>query len=302
MAESAKVKIRKGWFKGLGRDGDRTVEDQMTGLEKLVAEVAGKTVLDAGCAEGLISIELAKAGAKSCHGLEIVERFVDIANRLADENKVLCTFEAANLNEYRLVGQPQSDIVLALAILHKLQDPSRVCGELADLAKNLMVIRLPPSGLRIVDERSGRVPHEIGDVMGAKGFTLETETTGHLGEWIGYFRRPAKAAAAPAPAPAPPPPAPAPAPVAAPAPAETKPAQSETEPAPSVTSAPDSGTNAPASETPKLDAGVADTKDPTPSITEPVGVDPADGKVETGGRLFPTEAAGRGRRVRGDSK
>lgn len=187
MAESAKVKLRKGWFLGLGRDGDRTIDQQMNGLEKLLLEVPGKTVIDAGCAEGLISMELAKAGAARCLGLEVIPRFVEVANEFVGD--LPCRFEVANLNEYDLSAVEPADIVIMLAVLHKLRDPSTVCAALARLARDLCVIRLPPYGLVIVDDRSERLPHDIGAVMAHAGFRLESETRGPLEEWVGYFRR-----------------------------------------------------------------------------------------------------------------
>ena len=52
----------KGWFSTLGLV-NRTPDQQLNGLIGCSWRVWGKTVLDVGCAEGLISIELAKAGA-----------------------------------------------------------------------------------------------------------------------------------------------------------------------------------------------------------------------------------------------
>ena len=49
---------------------DRTLAQQMMGLDRLFAEIEGKDVLDVGCAEGLLSIECAKAGADVV-GIEI---------------------------------------------------------------------------------------------------------------------------------------------------------------------------------------------------------------------------------------
>ena len=58
MNEKAKKIATIGWFTTAKRPGDRTLEQQLVGLDKVLAEVAGKTVLDAGCAEGLISMEI----------------------------------------------------------------------------------------------------------------------------------------------------------------------------------------------------------------------------------------------------
>lgn len=180
---------RKGWFVTDNRDGDRTLDQQLIGLNTLLAEAPGKTVIDAGCAEGLISMELARRGAKSCTGFEIVASHVAIARALSGAQMLPCQFVQANLNQFNLSAVPKADIVLALAILHKVKDPSALCAALADLCNDLCVIRLPPYGQVIVDARSENVPHDIGAVMESKGFTLESVEVGPLSEWLGYFRR-----------------------------------------------------------------------------------------------------------------
>lgn len=181
------MKQAKGWFLGLGRDGDRTLDQQMVGLEQLLLEVPGKSVLDAGCAEGLISIELAKAGASACTGLEVVARYIPVAREQAGD--LPCNFVHANLNDHVVQQHGPVDIVIMLAILHKLKNPSAVCAALAGMARDLVVIRLPPYGLVIRDARSNNEPHDIGAVMDAAGFTLESVVAGPLDEWLGYFRR-----------------------------------------------------------------------------------------------------------------
>lgn len=188
---------QRGWFNTSIRDGDRSLGEQMTGLEQVVSEAPGKTVLDCGCAEGLISFELAKAGAASCLGLEAVRRHLDAARALNGE--LPCTFERVDLNDFSLPAEKTFDIVLLLAILHKLHDPSAVCAMFAAACTDLCVIRLPPSGPVINDPRSLNVPHDIAAVMKAAGFVLERETVGPRSEWLAYFRR--QKAAVPAPEP-----------------------------------------------------------------------------------------------------
>jgi SAM-dependent methyltransferase len=175
------------WFSTPGRQGDRTLRDQLKGLDPLFAEVAGKTVLDAGCAEGLIAIELAKAGAAAVHGVEFIRERVDFGMRAKGDLPV--TLETGDLNTWS--PKRQYDIVIGLAILHKLRDPSTVAARLADASRDLVVWRLPPKDAPLViDARSGNVEHHIGDMMDVCGFTLERESYGgHLGEWMGYYRR-----------------------------------------------------------------------------------------------------------------
>lgn len=176
----------KGWFRTEGRDGDRTLEQQLTGLELLFVECAGKSILDVGCAEGLISIALAEEGANHIHGIEIIERYIPLAQLMAGD--LPCLFEVGDANTW---GPPmQYDIVIALGLLHKLRDPSATCWRLASACRDLMVIRLPPKHApTIIDARSDNRPYHIGNVMKGAGFALEQVTRGHLDEWCGFWRR-----------------------------------------------------------------------------------------------------------------
>jgi len=176
----------KGWFGVPGRPGDRTLKQQLTGLEHLIERVEGKTVLDVGCAEGLISLQLFDEGASAVHGLEVVADHLTVGNKLRGDRAV--TFEHADANSYKPVRR--YDIVLMLAVLQKLRDPSMACRRFADAARELVVIRLPPKfAPTIVDERSGSHPHHIDKVMESCGFALAQITAGPFDEWMGYYER-----------------------------------------------------------------------------------------------------------------
>jgi len=174
----------KGWFEVEGRPGDRTLEMQMLGLDPLFEEAKGATILDVGCAEGLISIELAKAGAH-VHGIDIIESHIETAKRL--RGNLSCSFEVADAATYE---PEEHDIVLMLAILQKLKDPSHACARFARAAKDLIVMRLPPANAPLIlDRRSNKVPHDMKAVMTWYGFEQERVTRGAFAEWCGYFRR-----------------------------------------------------------------------------------------------------------------
>jgi SAM-dependent methyltransferase len=177
----------KGWFWTPGRPGDRTIGDQMKGLNWLCDNCAGKSVLDIGCAEGLISIEMAKLGAVAVHGVEIVPQHVEVANRVRGDLPV--TFEVADANTWR--PKRSYDIVIALALLHKLRNPTAACAAFAEAAREAVVLRLPPEHApTIVDERSKNEPHYIGKTMERAGFKLrESSYGGHFGEWVGVWTR-----------------------------------------------------------------------------------------------------------------
>lgn len=153
----------------------------------MLAAVRGKRVLDVGCAEGLISIECAKRGATSVLGVEIVASH--IASARAAREAWPCVFKHADAARYTPKGP--YDVVLLLAVLHKLRDPTDACRRYARLARELCVIRLParsPDGV-IVDARSGDEPQDIGAAMSAEGFALMQREDGPRGEPTWYFRR-----------------------------------------------------------------------------------------------------------------
>jgi 2-polyprenyl-3-methyl-5-hydroxy-6-metoxy-1,4-benzoquinol methylase len=176
-----------GWFDLPDSPGDRTLSQQMTGLGNLIAEVSGKTVLDVGCAEGLIGIECLKAGASHLVGVELVKKHIDKAKVFG--RGLECAFFVADANQFR--PQKTYDIVLLLAILHKLRNPTEACLRLADAASDLCVIRMGINSKNqvISDPRSEFEPHDIGAAMESLGFSVECVAEGPFGEATWYYRR-----------------------------------------------------------------------------------------------------------------
>lgn len=166
----------KGWFTVGSRQGDRTLDQQLVGLDRLFAAVPGQTVLDLGCAEGLISLECARRADHVAAGRKLV-------------GDLPVTLDAGDLNTWR--PAKTYGIVLALALLHKLRHPTAMCASFANATDDLMVIRTPPKPdpWVIVDSRSGNRPHDIGRVMRDSGFKLAEQLAGTFGEVIGYWER-----------------------------------------------------------------------------------------------------------------
>jgi hypothetical protein len=183
----------KSWFDLKRGPFERTLVDQMRGLRPVVDEfrqaaARGRPLscLDVGCAEGLIGMEMAKAGASAVLGVEIVPQRVADATRLRGD--LPCTYEVGNVATY----QPRRpyDVLLALSILHKLPSPSESLYRLVhSFCRRLVVIRLPPgNGPVVIDPRSENVPHDLDQVLRDLGFNLEHEATGYLDEYIGIWR------------------------------------------------------------------------------------------------------------------
>lgn len=138
---------QKGWLKvpGLRPQGDRTLEEQMLGLAQALEFARGKTVLDLGCAEGLIGREFAHAGATLVVGVELVATHLEVA-RVACKGYPQMRFIQAHLGDYiRAAPVPpeQFDVVLALGIIHKLDDPTVPLQFAARSARKLMCFRAP---------------------------------------------------------------------------------------------------------------------------------------------------------------
>ena len=192
--------MKKGWFSTPGRPGDRTIKDQMKGLDWLFAACPGKTVLDVGCAEGLLSIELAKRGAR-VHGVEVVPQHVEVGRRLAsaalphnedglnpEDKRGRVWLEVADANDW--IPERDFDIVIMLAVLHKLKNPSLVALALATHAREAVVVRLPPkTAPLVIDARSGNKAHNIDTAIKRAGFEFAGQDLGHFDEWVGIYKR-----------------------------------------------------------------------------------------------------------------
>lgn len=195
------MSVRKGWFRIRGlQDGDRDLETQLKGLQAALAEASGKTVLDLGSAEGLISREFAAAGAKSVFGVEIIPEHVEVARALC-KDLPQCGFRAIDVmrvvEEEEASGEVwQFDIVLALAVYHKVYQPQRLVQFSARCARELLVVRLPgggtPDGV-YSHSRKGNERVEVAKICAAEGLVLERVERGpDCGaglELVLYFRR-----------------------------------------------------------------------------------------------------------------
>ena len=130
---------------------------------------------------------LAKAGAIAVHGVEIVAAHVAVGNKLRGDLPI--TFEVGDANVWR--PRRHYDVIAMLALLQKVKDPTRVCAEIVEFAREMVVLRLPPKHApTIIDDRSGNQPHHIGETMKRAGFYLEhAGYEGAFGEWVGNYRR-----------------------------------------------------------------------------------------------------------------
>jgi SAM-dependent methyltransferase len=168
------------WF-----DGERSLKEQMLGLEHALAEAKGRTVLDAGCAEGLIGIAFAKAGAT-------VIAFDNNPDMIRSAERRGCGVRGFRAQHGDLnVGLPgmDYDIVLALAVLHKAENVESATRRLANAARRLMVVRLQHGSVGEVWAKHGGTRCDLREMLPGMGFRLEIEEPGPREELVQYWRR-----------------------------------------------------------------------------------------------------------------
>lgn len=178
MTDPAGVDTSKGWFVIPGfrnGKGDRTLTEQMSGLESALAEAKDRTVLDLGCAEALISIEFAKAGAKRVTGVEMLEHHLKVAREIAKPYPI--ELHQGKIESFKPDSFEQHDIVLALSVLHKLQDCGLGLRLAAGWARSLLVIRFP----QWYDRKNRKLQSKLRDgnadvpaIMAEMGFKQES--------------------------------------------------------------------------------------------------------------------------------
>lgn len=182
------------WFK-LGKDdnsGHRSLEEQMLGLKQALNLAKGKTVLDLGCAEGLISREFAKAGASLVLGIEVIKEFVDKAVELCRGYSNV-SFMVANLDDK--IKSPvinKYDIVLALAIIHKSNNPIEYLQFSIDSCddKGLLVIRYPVNASNgVLKSKHTNVTCDVAGTLAAAGFIVIAKYVGPREEEVEYWRK-----------------------------------------------------------------------------------------------------------------
>lgn len=174
------------------KNGPRTLAEQMQGLADALKQAEGCSVLDLGCAEGYIGMEFAKAGASAVQGIEFNPDLVEYGRAQMSRHPAL-PFELVQADLADIIAapaRPQWDVVLALAILHKLKDPATGVRYCCETARELIIIRLPIGSTGLL--RCKYAPHaqcDLRDEMPRLGWRRVHKAPGPRGEWVHYYRR-----------------------------------------------------------------------------------------------------------------
>lgn len=182
---------RRKWFSFNGSRGDRTLEMQRMGLGMLEEAVEGMSVLDLGCAEGVLIDQYLRWGATHVHGVEIVPEAVEDARHVLEgwiESGSAHVFHGSVANLDAVSGlHDRYDIVTALAVLHKVERPDLAALAAARRANTLLVIRNPPEHKHVIaTERQRGWRYDLRATLASSHFLGHVDY-GWNGEWVGYF-------------------------------------------------------------------------------------------------------------------
>jgi glycosyltransferase involved in cell wall biosynthesis len=155
----------------LGLHGKWSLKERLGGLEFLLERAYQMSVIDFGAAEGVISREFLKRGAKKVHGFDIDANRVDIANRLCAtwDNAEFRTADISDWAAFRLANQDlledSYDVVLYLGIHHHLPSKSR-------RTQLMHAVRLARSFIAIRTSQELYDRDHIDSFLNAEGFRL----------------------------------------------------------------------------------------------------------------------------------
>ncbi len=166
---------------------------RIAGLDKLLENSRGTTVLDLGAAEGVIGSQFADQGCKLIHGFELEQSRVEVAQKLLSRTSVdYYEFRQANLDSWSSFMDKNKDILLSsydivlfLGIYHHLAKIERLNTLFGALEKtrDWFAIRTP-------DEYAQQ--DDLIAKIEAKGFQLIQQNRSSSDEnlgWLGIFRK-----------------------------------------------------------------------------------------------------------------
>jgi len=110
-----------------------TTQKRAEDIESLIGPVAGKRLLDVGCAWGYFLLGAARSGAKA-FGVDYHEPFLKIARRLADYNGVPVELCFADAHALPFPGG-SFDVVVCSEVIEHVTDWEAVVAELARVAR-----------------------------------------------------------------------------------------------------------------------------------------------------------------------
>jgi SAM-dependent methyltransferase len=161
--------------------GKKHAQNRLVALQDLLADADGRTVLDLGCAEGLMTEKFLAAGARHVAAFDIKPKRIATARRLMPTPRA--RFAVADLSDWNAFERSHEllagyDIVLFLGIYQHLPKESRVTAlrGAAERTLHRLALRAPAEMLA-----------EIDAILRSAGLKLANEKRG-MGLGVGRFR------------------------------------------------------------------------------------------------------------------
>ena len=98
-----------------------TIQQRLSGLKQLLEIAQGKSVLDIGCAEGLIAYEFVKAGASYICAVEKDIKDAALAKKILARAQAFCDIICTDVIENYEIISDKFDIVLYLGVQHHFE-------------------------------------------------------------------------------------------------------------------------------------------------------------------------------------
>jgi glycosyltransferase involved in cell wall biosynthesis/SAM-dependent methyltransferase len=144
-------------------DNDVMVAHCRTRLEFVCGWVAGRDVLEAGCATGIGARMFAAAGARRVLGLELAEE--SLAQARAQTTSVRIDFQQANLDEPLPCADASFDVVVCTEVLEHIRKPQAAIDEFFRVLRpgGVLLISVPDLAIEEGWERVNRFgnPHHV---------------------------------------------------------------------------------------------------------------------------------------------
>jgi len=194
-------KAYRPWYIIGENGGQIPLKRQILGLQTI--EVENLSLLDLGCAEGLTSIHMAKRGARLVHGVELLDRAVEVGRSLAGFSGLSdqVRFFIGDLRQTEEALSQDGllhnyDVILAMASLQKLgQRAVPALKHIASMCNQTLVIRLDKRALPDGFRKSA----DPAEIVQQQGFKMKWEGCGHPqgdppylmegGSWLAEFER-----------------------------------------------------------------------------------------------------------------
>lgn len=126
--------------------GDAMYVRMNTALELIQPHIAGKTVLDVGCASGRFAFQMIKAGAQKVYGTDISNEALELATRRGTELGMQDKLDFSTLDVVQpSTPLPQVDIVTALGVIEYF-DAKDMAAFLGNLRTKYILLDFPDYG------------------------------------------------------------------------------------------------------------------------------------------------------------